>query len=103
MTKSELLKAVLARIQRRYGYTLRYEHADLLWDMVVEEMTERMASGEPVRLRNFGTFFLGRTAIRMIKHPKHGLLYEAGGNPVIRFTPSKSLLEKTLAHCEKEL
>lgn len=97
MTKVELLNQALDRLRQRYDRTMRLEDADLLWDLIIEAMCERLCTGESVNLRRFGTFKYEITQKRRLHHVQTREVQEYGGNPRIRFTASKLLLDKIQA------
>ena len=60
-------------------------------DSVVEEITNALASGQDVKLSQFGSLLLKRKKPRVGRNPKTGVEAEISARTVISFKPSNIL------------
>lgn len=60
MNKSELIREV----HERTGKKLSLKDIDLMVDVMLEVMSERLKSGEEIQLDDFGTFGLSSTVMK---------------------------------------
>jgi len=87
MNKSELIKRMSDKLEQ-----LSARDVDLAVHSIIELMSERLASGERIEIRGFGTFSNHYRKPRTVRNPKTG---EVGifkpGKYVPHFKPGKDL------------
>ncbi len=87
MNKSELIKRMSDRLEQ-----LSARDVDLAVHSIIELMSERLASGERIEIRGFGSFSNHYRKPRTVRNPKTG---EVGifkpGKFVPHFKPGKDL------------
>ncbi len=87
MNKSELIRRMSDRLEQ-----LSTRDVDLAVQSIIEIMSERLASGERIEIRGFGTFSNHYRKPRTVRNPKTG---EVGifkpGKYVPHFKPGKEL------------
>ena len=88
VTRADLSAAVC----RKVGLA-RSECADLL-DAVLDTVSDRLASGEAVKLRSFGSFTVHAKPERMGRNPKTGEAWPISARQVVVFRPSLSLKDR---------
>ncbi len=89
MTKSTLI-AVLARQQN----AIPYEAVESAVKLLVEQLSEALASGERIEIRGFGSFSLHFRPPRVGRNPKTGEPMVLTGQYVPHFKPGKALRER---------
>ena len=82
MTKSDLIEK------------LSYKDVELSVKSMIEQMADRLSSGERVEIRGFGSFCLHYRAPRMGRNPKTGEKVSLRGKHVPHFKPGKELRER---------
>ena len=85
ITRSDVVDAIYGEI----GLS-RKDSSDIL-DMVVDEIIKELASGNDVKLSNFGTFSLHDKKARVGRNPKTGIEATISSRRVISFKASQSL------------
>ena len=90
MNKSELIKRMSDRLEQ-----LSARDVDLAVHSIIEVMSERLATGERIEIRGFGTFSNHYRKPRTVRNPKTG---EVGifkpGKFVPHFKPGKDLKKR---------
>lgn len=90
MRKGTLTRAGLAReIFEQLGVSQQL--ASTLVDRVFEEIAERLADGEVVRIRNFGRFILHRKGMRLGRNPNTQVEAVIKPRRVVSFRSSNNL------------
>ncbi len=89
MTKSDLIE----KISFSHGQ-LSYKDVELSVKTIIEQMADRLSSGERVEIRGFGSFCLHYRAPRMGRNPKTGERVPLRGKHVPHFKPGKELRER---------
>ncbi len=89
MTKSELIE----RIAQKQAQ-LAHRDVELAVKMILEHMAERLASGERIEIRGFGSFSLHYRPGRMGRNPKTGAPVSLPAKHVPHFKPGKELRER---------
>ena len=89
MTKSELIE----RIAQKQAQ-LAHRDVELAVKMILEHMAERLASGERIEIRGFGSFSLHYRPGRVGRNPKSGAPVSLPAKHVPHFKPGKELRER---------
>ncbi len=98
MTKSELIDRIAA-VQTQ----LSARDVELAVKMVIDHMTEALASGERIEIRGFGSFSLHYREARFGRNPKTGEKVALAGKFVPHFKPGKELRERVNRGLQAEL
>lgn len=90
MNKSELIKRMSDRLEQ-----LSSKDVDLAVHSILEQMSERLAAGERIEIRGFGSFSNHYRKPRTVRNPRTG---EVGifkpGKYVPHFKPGKDLKQR---------
>jgi integration host factor subunit alpha len=78
----------------RYCPTLSRAEARKIFDETFDELSDALVRGEPVKLRNFGTFNLHAKRQRTGRNPKTGVEAVISARRVVTFRPSPVLLKR---------
>ena len=97
MTKSDLIE----KISFSHGQ-LSYKDVELSVKTILEQMADRLSSGERVEIRGFGSFSLHYRAPRMGRNPKTGERVSLRGKHVPHFKPGKELRERVNVESAKQ-
>ena len=97
MTKSDLIE----KISFSHGQ-LSYKDVELSVKTIIEQMADRLSSGERVEIRGFGSFSLHYRAPRMGRNPKTGERVPLRGKHVPHFKPGKELRERVNVESAKQ-
>jgi len=89
MTKSELIELIAAKQQH-----LAYRDVELAVKMLLEQMSEALATGERIEIRGFGSFSLHHRPPRIGRNPKTGEPVALPGKHVPHFKPGKEMRER---------
>ena len=89
MTKSELIE----RIAQKQAQ-LAHRDVELAVKMMLEHMAERLASGDRIEIRGFGSFSLHFRPGRVGRNPKTGAPVSLPAKHVPHFKPGKELRER---------
>ncbi|MGU9952248.1 MAG: HU family DNA-binding protein [Gammaproteobacteria bacterium WSBS_2016_MAG_OTU1] len=89
MNKKELVLA-LCRQYPSIPQPLVSDMADIIFKMI----TDAMAEGRRVEIRNFGTFFVGTIGRRLLHNPTTGEVMEVPARRLPRFKPGRELRHK---------
>ena len=89
MTKSELIE----RIAQKQAQ-LAYRDVELAVKTILEHMAERLANGERIEIRGFGSFSLHFRPGRVGRNPKTGAPVSLPAKYVPHFKPGKELRER---------
>tara|TARA_Y100000588_G_C13538082_1_gene620742 strand:- start:58 stop:378 length:321 start_codon:yes stop_codon:yes gene_type:complete len=89
MTKSELIEEI-AKKQTQ----LAYRDVELAVKAILENMSERLANGERIEIRGFGSFSLHYRPGRVGRNPKTGAAVSLPAKHVPHFKPGKLLRER---------
>lgn len=89
MTKSELIERIVQKQAQ-----LAYRDVELAVKTILEHMAQRLASGERVEIRGFGSFSLHYRPGRVGRNPKTGTPVSLPAKYVPHFKPGKELRER---------
>jgi integration host factor subunit beta len=89
MTKSELI----ARLAERFPQLVAKD-ADMSVKMILDAMTEALASGDRIEIRGFGSFSLNYRPPRTGRNPKTGTKVQVPAKYVPHFKAGKELRER---------
>ena len=93
MTKSELIERIAQKQSQ-----LAYRDVELAVKTVLEHMADRLASGERIEIRGFGSFSLHFRPGRVGRNPKTGAPVSLPAKYVPHFKPGKELRERVDGH-----
>jgi integration host factor subunit beta len=93
MTKSELIERIAQKQSQ-----LAYRDVELAVKTVLEHMADRLASGERIEIRGFGSFSLHFRPGRVGRNPKTGAPVALPAKHVPHFKPGKELRERVDGH-----
>lgn len=89
MTKSELIERIAASQDH-----LPPRDVEMAVKLILEHMSEELASNNRIEIRGFGSFSLHYRAARLGRNPKTGDSVELPGKFVPHFKPGKELRER---------
>ncbi len=89
MTKSELIERIAERQDQ-----LSPKDIELAIKLILEYMSQSLASGSRIEIRGFGSFSIHYRAPRTGRNPKTGESVELEGKYVPHFKPGKELRDK---------
>lgn len=89
MTKSELIERIAERQDQ-----LSLKDIELGIKLMLEHMSDRLASGERIEIRGFGSFSLHYRAPRIGRNPKTGESVALDAKCVPHFKPGKELRDR---------
>ncbi|MDC3332768.1 integration host factor subunit beta [bacterium] len=89
MTKSELIERIADRQAQ-----LSPKDVELAVKMILEHMSQALASGERIEIRGFGSFSLHYREPRQGRNPKTGETVQLSGKYVPHFKPGKDMRER---------
>ena len=89
MTKSELI----ARLAERFPQLVAKD-ADMSVKMILDAMTEALATGDRIEIRGFGSFSLNYRPPRTGRNPKTGSKVQVPAKYVPHFKAGKELRER---------
>ena len=89
MTKSELIE----RISKKQPH-LPYEDVELSVKTLIEQMAQKLSTGNRIEIRGFGSFSLHFRPPRIGRNPKTGEAVALSGKYVPHFKPGKELRER---------
>lgn len=89
MTKSELIERIAFKQDH-----LPFKDVELAVKMMLDQMSNSLASGERIEIRGFGSFSLHFRAPRLGRNPKTGDPVKLSGKYVPHFKPGKELRER---------
>jgi len=89
MTKSELIE----RIAKKQPH-LPYKDVELSVKTLIEQMAQKLSTGNRIEIRGFGSFSLHFRPPRVGRNPKTGEAVSLSGKYVPHFKPGKELREK---------
>ncbi|GAA3901602.1 integration host factor subunit beta [Halomonas cibimaris] len=89
MTKSELIEQIAMRKPE-----LSLKEAETAVRLIMDDITDTLASGSRVEIRGFGSFSLHYREPRTGRNPKTGDPVELNGKYVPHFKPGKELREQ---------
>jgi len=89
MTKSELIELLAAEQNH-----LAYKDVELAVRLLLEQMSNSLASGERIEIRGFGSFSLHYRPPRIGRNPKTGDSVALAGKHVPHFKPGKELRDR---------
>lgn len=89
MTKSELIERIAQKQSQ-----LAYRDVELAVKTILEHMAERLANGERIEIRGFGSFSLHYRPGRVGRNPKTGSPVSLPAKHVPHFKPGKELRER---------
>ena len=97
MTKSDLIE----KISFSHGH-LSYKDVELSVKTIIEQMADRLSSGERIEIRGFGSFCLHYRAPRTGRNPKTGERVSLREKHVPHFKPGKELRERVNVESAKQ-
>jgi len=89
MTKSELIELIAEQQDQ-----LSVKDVELAVKLLLEHMSHRLADGERIEVRGFGSFSLHYRAPRLGRNPKTGDSVELTGKYVPHFKPGKEMRDR---------
>ncbi|GAB1258043.1 integration host factor subunit beta [Aurantivibrio plasticivorans] len=89
MTKSELIERIAERQDQ-----LPAKDVELAVKLILDYMSQILASGERIEIRGFGSFSLHYRAPRVGRNPKTGDSVELTGKYVPHFKPGKEMRDR---------
>ena len=89
MNKSELVRNMADKLDHLSSHDI-----DLVVHMIIEIMTESLASGGRIEIRGFGTFSNHYRKPRTVRNPKTGETVQTEGRHAVHFKPGKELRER---------
>lgn len=89
MTKSELIECIAEQQEQ-----LPVKDVELAVKMILEYMSQVLASGERIEIRGFGSFSLHYREPRVGRNPKTGDSVQLPGKYVPHFKPGKELRDR---------
>lgn len=89
MTKSELIERIAEQQDQ-----LSVKDVELAIKLMLEHMSNVLASGERIEIRGFGSFSLHYRAPRVGRNPKTGDSVELTGKYVPHFKPGKEMRDR---------
>jgi len=89
MTKSELIAKLAARFPQ-----LVVKDAELSVKAILDAMAERLANGQRIEIRGFGSFSLNYRPPRLGRNPKTGAKVQVPEKHVPHFKAGKELRER---------
>ncbi|MFS0851451.1 integration host factor subunit alpha [Novosphingobium panipatense] len=90
---STLTRADLAEALHRTVGLSRNEALHLV-EQILARISDALASGENVKIANFGTFLLNYKAERIGRNPKTGVEVPVSARRVVTFRPSQGLRDQ---------
>lgn len=93
MTKSELIERIAERQDQ-----LSPKDIELAIKLILEYMSQSLASGSRIEIRGFGSFSIHYRAPRIGRNPKTGESVQLEGKYVPHFKPGKELRDKVNEH-----
>ena len=97
MTKSELIERIAERQDQ-----LSAKDVELAVKLILEYMSQCLASGERIEIRGFGSFSLHYREPRVGRNPKTGESVQLSGKHVPHFKPGKEMRDRVNESMEKE-
>ena len=94
ITKSEMIDRIFEVQARSKGSALTSKDIELAVKIIIEQVTQSLASGKRVEIRGFGSFSLRYRAPRLGRNPKTGQSVGLAGKYVPHFKPGKILRDK---------
>jgi integration host factor subunit beta len=89
MTKSELIERIAEQQDQ-----LSLKDVELAVKLMLEHMSQVLATGERIEIRGFGSFSLHYRAPRVGRNPKTGDSVELMGKYVPHFKPGKEMRDR---------
>ena len=89
MTKSDLIEILSERQS-----LLNYRDVELAVKLILEQMSENLASGDRIEIRGFGSFTLHHRPARIGRNPKSGESVKLDEKHVPHFKPGKELRDR---------
>jgi|TARA_B110001469_G_C9272140_1_gene151727 integration host factor subunit beta len=89
MTKSDLIE-ILSEKQS----LLNYRDVELAVRLIIEQMSDNLATGERIEIRGFGSFTLHHRPPRVGRNPKSGESVDLSEKYVPHFKPGKELRDR---------
>ena len=89
MTKSDLIEILSERQS-----LLNYRDVELAVKLILEQMSENLASGDRIEIRGFGSFTLHYRPARIGRNPKSGESVTLDEKYVPHFKPGKELRDR---------
>ena len=89
MTKSELIERIADQQDQ-----LSVKDVEFAVKLMLDHMSQRLATGERMEIRGFGSFSLHYRAPRVGRNPKTGDSVELTGKYVPHFKPGKELRDR---------
>ena len=94
ITKSEMIDRIYEAQARSKDSALTSKDIEMAVKIVIEQVTQSLASGKRVEIRGFGSFSLRYRAPRLGRNPKTGQSVGLAGKYVPHFKPGKILRNK---------
>lgn len=97
MTKSELIERIADQQEQ-----LSVKDIELAVKMMLEHMSQVLASGERIEIRGFGSFSLHYREPRVGRNPKTGESVSLAGKYVPHFKPGKEMRDRVNESIHKQ-
>ena len=97
MTKSELIENLKSKLD-----CLSADDVAAAINAALGLMREKLAQGERIEIRGFGSFTLHDHPPRLSRNPKTGAPVEVGARRIPRFKPGKALRERVNSALQDE-
>ena len=98
LTKRELIQRITDRLGSTSDHGLTEKQVQAVLYCMIEEMTESLAEGRNVALRDFGTFLLTARKPKLGRNPKEpDQVVPIPARASVRFRPSTEVREKVAA------
>lgn len=91
VNKSDIIQTITAGGHWRH-IEVRKGEAALAVDLILDFLTDRLADGQRIALRGFGTFFVTKRLARQARNPRTGEPVDTPPRRVPRFRAGRDLL-----------
>ncbi len=87
MTRADIAETIYEKVG------ISKKEAQEIVEMIINEISDALQEGEPVKISGFGTFLVRKKGARIGRNPKTGVEIEISPRRVITFKPSNLLKE----------
>lgn len=87
MTRADIAETIYEKVG------ISKKEAQEIVEMIIQEISDALQEGEPVKISGFGTFLVRKKGARIGRNPKTGVEIEISPRRVITFKPSNLLKE----------
>ena len=89
MTKSELIQTLCEKLPH-----LIEKDVELAVNCILEQISQTIAAGERIEIRDFGSFTKRHRSSRTARNPKTGETFELTATTAVHFKPGKQLKDR---------